>query len=71
MQSIFAVHKLNDAGMQKAHHIAKAFEELLFELSQYCVTSTREFSIVTTKLEEASFFAKKSMASLLENQLSQ
>lgn len=70
MDQAFAVHILNDEGKQKAKEIAEAFDELLKKLSAHCF-SGRELAIVKTKLEEASFFAKKSMALDLSNQLGQ
>ena len=64
----FGVHQLNGIGMNKANAIRDAFDECLTQLELYCM-SGREFSIVKTKLEEACFFAKKSMAILSENQV--
>lgn len=69
MDSLFQFHKLNDAGIEKALAIAKAFDDCLYQLRTVCPDG-REFSIVKTKLEEACFFAKKSMAIQLENQKS-
>jgi hypothetical protein len=68
MDSLFEVHRLNEAGMAKAAAIASCFDGLLIQLKTICPDSTREFSIVKTKLEEAAFFAKKAMAKLPENQ---
>jgi len=68
----FAVHMLNDLGKERAEDIAEAFSSALDEI-EYLVGSPgnhgREMSIVRTKMEEASFFAKKAMASQKENQL--
>jgi hypothetical protein len=61
MNAEFEVHVLTDAGKQKAKLIADIFNRCLDALEQICPVS-REFSIVKTKLEEASFFAKKAMA---------
>lgn len=61
MDSLFASHMLNDNGKQKAKQIGYAFSNLMHELATLCPEG-REFSIVKTKLEEASFFAKKAMA---------
>jgi len=66
MNKEFKVHKLNESGMRKAETIASVFDSALEQLKQVCPES-REFSIVKTKLEEASFFAKKSMAMNPEN----
>jgi chloramphenicol 3-O-phosphotransferase len=68
MNKEFKVHMLNGSGRSKAHAIALAFDDLLEDLKMYCQENTREFSIVKTKLEEACFFAKKSMAEVPENQ---
>lgn len=57
----FVVHMLNDIGRVKAGSIAKVFDAAVAELEQLC-PSSREWSIVLTKLEEACFFAKKAMA---------
>jgi hypothetical protein len=68
MNKEFEVHRLTRAGLIKADAIALAFDDLLEDLKMWCKEDTREFSIVKTKLEEASFFAKKSMAEQPENQ---
>lgn len=61
--SPFQVHILNDTGIEKAKQIQNLFENFLSDLTELCGGGeSREFSIVKTKLEEASFFAKKSMA---------
>lgn len=57
----FSVHMLNDSGIEKANKIKDVFNQFLTSLSDICAPG-REFSIVKTKLEEACFFAKKSMA---------
>jgi len=67
MDPLFAVHQLNDAGIAKATAIAQCFDGLLIQLRQLCTENSREFAIVKTKLEEAAFFAKKSMANQPEN----
>jgi len=66
MNREFTVHMLNEQGKQKAGAIAQAFDECLDKLKAVCPES-REFSITKTKLEEASFFAKKSMANQVDN----
>ena len=68
MDSLFQVHRLNDEGLRKATMLASAFDALLAELRVLCPEATREFSIVKTHLEEACFFAKKSIANSPENQ---
>lgn len=65
--SEFAVHMLNENGIEKANKIREIFDETLTKLEQLCMPG-RELSIVKTKLEEACFFAKKSMAINLVNQ---
>ncbi len=62
MDPLFEVHKLNPEGMAKARFIAESFNILLDSLKTVCRQDTREFSIVRTKLEEACFFSKKTMA---------
>lgn len=67
MNSEFQVHILNSSGIDKAKLIASCFDDFLNQLKTMCPEG-REFSIVKTKLEEASFFAKKAMAKDPENQ---
>jgi hypothetical protein len=57
---LFNFTTLNDAGREKAENIARYFTALLEELEATCPKG-REMSIVRTKLEEASFYAKKSL----------
>ena len=64
---LFRVHRLNEDGLKKAEEIAAAFNNCLLALKTMCPEG-REFSIVKTKLEEAAFFAKKSMTNVEENQ---
>lgn len=64
MNDAFVVHKLNTEGMFKARDIARAFDTLVGALTDAGVDyNPRLRAIVMTKLEEACFFAKKSMAS--------
>jgi hypothetical protein len=70
MHREFEVHILNPTGITKAKEIASTFDALLTVLDQLCPAG-REYAIVKTKLEEASFFAKKSMATQPENQFLQ
>lgn len=67
MNREFEVHRLNEAGMEKAKLIASHFGTLLNSLLAICPVG-RELAIVKTKLEEACFFAKKSIANESENQ---
>lgn len=64
----FRVHILNDAGIEKAKEIAEEFTMFLNYLENQCGSDGRYMAIVRTKLEEASFFAKKAVASRQENQ---
>jgi hypothetical protein len=63
----FEVHLLNDEGIAKAKEIAQIFDRALDSLKELCPDG-RYLSIVKTKMEEACFFAKKSMASVSVNQ---
>lgn len=65
----FAVHILNEEGIQKAKDIAFLFSEFLDKLESYIGPPGREVAIVKTKLEEAGFFAKKAMSRLQENRI--
>lgn len=67
MNDEFKVHKLSEAGIEKANSVAEIFNNALDQLKAVCPEG-RHFSIVKTKLEEASFFAKKSVAAHNENQ---
>jgi hypothetical protein len=65
----FKVHILNTAGIEKARTLAQEFAWFLDEIESLIGTEGREIALVRTKLEEASFFAKKAMASRPENQV--
>ena len=65
----FAVHKLNDFGLSKMEENSYAFDYALTTIANICPDG-REMSIVRTKMEEACFFAKKSLAKSLANELS-
>jgi hypothetical protein len=79
----FQVHILNEDGIERAKQLAATFDAFLEQLKKLCLHDQqkyggillagnayngREFAIVRTKLEEASFFAKKALAMLPENQ---
>lgn len=64
----FTVHKLNPAGFENAKYVAKQFDNLLERLKAICPPG-RAFDTVKARLEEACFFAKKSLASFPANQL--
>ena len=61
MHEAFTTHMLTDAGKEKAARIATAFNDLVNTLGEVCPPG-RELALTITKLEEASFFAKKAMA---------
>ncbi len=63
MSDLFKFHKLTPTGQIHAQEIALAFDTLLAALTEHgCAVNSREFAVTKTKLEEACFFAKKSMA---------
>lgn len=65
----FKVHILSDDGIEKAKKMQASFEILAESLTKRLgCQEGRELSIALTKLEEACFFAKKSMAMNKENQ---
>lgn len=69
MRREFEVHMLNGEGKEKAKEIANEFSGCLTMIERICdTTDGREMSIVRTKMEEACFFAKKAMASQVQNQ---
>lgn len=57
---LFSTTKLNEDGVAKATCIREGFNALLILLEDNLPVS-REFSIVRTKLEEASFYAIKAL----------
>jgi hypothetical protein len=57
----FRVHLLNPAGLNAATRVGGLFEKLLEELS-LDVPPGRERSLVITKLQEASYWAKRAIA---------
>lgn len=65
---LFKYHSLKPSAINKTELVAEAFSQLLTTLEEVCPPITREFSIVKTKLEEACFYAKKSIANAPENQ---
>lgn len=67
MKNEFQVHMLNDDGIAKATELGEAFSTLL-EKVEALVPAGRERALVVTKLQEASFFAKRGIAVLPENQ---
>ena len=65
--SLFEVHMLNDQGIEKAKKLQSLFDDFLNELIAMNTAEGREMAIVFTKLQEASFFAKRAMAMRSEN----
>jgi hypothetical protein len=63
----FQVHLLNEEGINSAKMLAEKFS-LLLQYVRKISEPGRELALVATKLEEASFFAKKAMAQTKENQ---
>ena len=57
---LFNFTQLNEEGRNKARVVAELFTTLLEGLEVICPKG-RELSIVRTKLEEAGFYAKKSL----------
>lgn len=66
MKREFQVHMLTEIGKVRARSIAEGFNHLLVGLEHIC-PDRREFAICKTKLEEACFFAKKSLTDDPEN----
>ena len=58
---LFRVHMLNAEGKRKATLLAEAFSDLLARVEAVSPEG-RDLAIVRTKLQEASFFAKRAMA---------
>lgn len=67
MRDEFRVHKLNEHGLEAADRLADAFSTLLTEVDKL-VPAGRERSLVVTKLQEASFWAKRGVATQPQNQ---
>lgn len=57
----FAVHRLNEDGLDAAETLAIGFSDLL-GLVESMVPPGRERAIVATKMQEACFYAKRGMA---------
>jgi len=69
MNKEFETYILNEEGKCLASSITAVFDNALEHLKKCCFEG-REFAIVKTKLEEACFFAKKSMSTNPDNQTS-
>lgn len=72
MRNEFQVHVLNDIGIDRAKGVGELFSEFLDKLESFIPQTPsqngREMALVKTKLQEASFFAKRAIAVLPENQ---
>jgi len=72
MRQEFQVHLLNDIGIDRAKGVGELFSEFLDKLESFIPQTPsqngREMALVKTKLQEASFFAKRAIAVLPENQ---
>lgn len=67
----FAVHMLNEQGKERARAIQDAFDLLMNTVWPIAQPTGRELALCRTKLEEACFYAKKSMAINIDNQAAQ
>ena len=68
MRKEFAVHLLNVDGIKKANDRASLFSDFLDGVEALTGQDGREIAIVRTKLEEASYYAKRAIAQRAENQ---
>lgn len=57
---LFKVHILNELGLEKAKQLAEQFENVLKYVEEAAEPS-RELSLFMTNLEQACFYAKKSI----------
>jgi hypothetical protein len=69
MRPEFQVHLLNEGGLNDAMLLGEAFSRLLDEVESL-IPEGREHALVliVTKLQEASFFAKRALAMAPQNQ---
>ena len=58
---LFGYTALSEDGRNKVQVIAERFTQLLRQLEELLPGGSREISILKTKLEEASFYAKKAL----------
>lgn len=68
IRSEFQVHMLNEQGIARASALGEVFSDALNKI-EALVPAGRERAIVITHLQEASFFAKRGVATQKENQL--
>lgn len=64
----FQTHLLNERGLAAASAIGQVFSDALDKI-EALVPSGRERALVTTKLQEAAFFAKRAIAVDPANQI--
>ena len=64
---LFSFTTMTDVGKIKSQYISEVFSTLLYALEDTLPGNNREFAIAKTKLEEASFFAKKALRNYKEN----
>lgn len=72
IHDLFQVHKLNAQGIERAENLARQFSELLYFVESVAGLAPqvgRDLALVRTKLQEASFHAKRAMAQNPDNQL--
>lgn len=67
MRQEFGVHILNEVGIEKATVLAHVFSNALDAIEKL-IPPGRELALVVTKLQEASFFAKRGVALDATNQ---
>lgn len=68
-RSEFKSRRLNEIGEVAAAEVAQAFSDFLDAIEALCGADGREMAIVRTKLQEASFFAKRALVERPENQV--
>jgi hypothetical protein len=64
--SIFAPPKLTAKGQKRQEEIVETFHDALTKLEEICPVGP-ELNIVKTKLQEAAYFATKSLVNVPEN----
>jgi hypothetical protein len=64
----FAVHILNAEGLAKARILGAQFSDFLDAIEAHIGKDGREMALVRTKLQEASYFAKRALAVQPANQ---
>jgi len=67
MRDEFQVHMLNDTGIAAATQLGEIFSEALTKIDAL-VPPGRERALVVTKMQEASYWAKRAIAVVPTNQ---